>query len=76
MKAIGDTSRVKALLMLRGWRSMSAWARAHGYLPVTVRVTVAKWGLRSDKEPHGGLSREIIKKLRAELARPAKALAE
>lgn len=76
MKAIGTTDEVKARLMLRGWRSMSAWARENGYLPVTVRMAVSIWGLRTDKEPHGGLNRQIIKKLRADLARPTKALSE
>lgn len=76
MKAIGTTDEVRARLMLRGWRSTSAWARENGFLPVTVRKAVNAWGLRTDREPLGGLNRQIIKKLRADLARPAKTLSE
>lgn len=63
MKPIGDMNTVRAKLMLRGWRSLSAWASAHGYLPGTALRAVHDWGQCSDR-PWGGINRQIIADLR------------
>ncbi len=63
MKKLGSMSEVRARLQARGWSSVAAWARAHGYLPVTVRRTVYEWGGRADRDPHGGIGRQIVRDL-------------
>ena len=67
MKPIGDMTTVRAKLMLRGWRSLSAWAVAHGYLPVTARRAIYDWGQREER-PLGGINRQIMASLRRTLA--------
>jgi hypothetical protein len=67
MKQLGDMNEVKTKLQARGWSSVAAWARAHGYLPVTVRRTVYDWGRRVDRDPLGGIGRQIIRDLRRTL---------
>lgn len=69
MTPIGDINTVRAGLLLRGWRSVSHWAQAHHYLPVTVRRTVYWWGTRSQM-PHGGIGRQIMADLRSTLDMP------
>ncbi|OIO78601.1 MAG: hypothetical protein COS39_06600 [Hydrogenophilales bacterium CG03_land_8_20_14_0_80_62_28] len=59
--------QVRGKLALRGWRSLSAWALAHGYLPVTARRAVYDWGMRDDHEPLGGIKRAIMRDLRRTL---------
>lgn len=61
---------VKAALLLRGWPSIAAWATAHGYLPVTVRSTIYHWWHRRDREPLGGMGRQIMAALLAEMLKP------
>ena len=70
MEAIGDMNTVRAKLLMRGWRSLSAWAIAHGYLPVTARRAVYDWGMRTER-PHGGINRQIIADLRKTLEEEA-----
>lgn len=66
MKAIGDINTVRARVILAGYRSVSAWARVHGYLPVTVRRVIYDWGQRTDI-PHGGIGRQVMSDLRMTL---------
>jgi len=66
MQTIGDMNTVRAQVMLRGYRSLAAWAVAHGYLPVTVRRVVYDWGQRPDR-PHGGIGRQVILDLKKTL---------
>ncbi len=67
MKRLGTVTEVRGRLALKGYRSLSAWARAHGYLPVTVRRAVYDWGERDDREPLGGIKRAIMRDLRRTL---------
>ncbi len=71
---IGDALSIRGQLHLLGWASFDAWARAHGYKSGSVRAAVRTWGLRTDRAPHGGISRSVIRDLRTTLAmgvRPA-----
>ncbi|MFZ5510871.1 hypothetical protein [Thermomonas sp.] len=67
MRPIGDINTVRARLLMRGWRSVAAWAEAHGYLPVTVRRTIYQWGERP-QAPHGGVGRQIMADLQKTLS--------
>ncbi|MEW5885875.1 MAG: hypothetical protein AB1735_04130 [Pseudomonadota bacterium] len=69
MKPIGTMQRVRRGLILRGWNSVDEWARAHGFLAGTVRRVVYDWGMR-DREPLGGIGRQVMAALRAELDKP------
>lgn len=51
-----------------GYPGVTAWARAHGFRPGTVMMTLRRWWLRPGKRPHGGIAREIIAALEADLA--------
>ncbi|PJC22717.1 MAG: hypothetical protein CO065_01105 [Comamonadaceae bacterium CG_4_9_14_0_8_um_filter_57_21] len=62
---LGTPLQVRARLMTLGWPSLSAWAKAHGHKPVTVNSAMKIWGQRSDRAPHGGLSRVVVRDLRA-----------
>jgi len=64
---IGDMNTVRAKLLLAGWFSVSQWARAHGYLPVTVRRVIYDWGTKG-VEPLGGIGRQIMADLRRTIA--------
>lgn len=66
-----DAAAIKRALRTRG-TSLSGWARTHGYEPRTVRLAVQRWAGRTDRTPHGGLSRRIMAQLTTELgeARP------
>lgn len=66
MKAIGNINQVRSKLLMRGWYSVSEWARAHGYKDGTVRRAIYDWGER-DNTPLGGINRQIIADLRKEL---------
>jgi len=61
-----DAKRIKAELRERG-TSLFAWATDHGYPLSTVYTTVDRWAGRTDRTPHGGLARQIIEQLRADL---------
>lgn len=43
--------------------SLQQWAIKRGFNPRTVQRTVRNWG-HVDRQPHGGVGREIIKKLK------------
>lgn len=57
---------IKAKLKERG-KSLRGWAIEHGYPPRTVQLVVQRWGQRSDRQPHGGIGRQIMADLRREL---------
>jgi hypothetical protein len=60
------TQDLKALVKERGF-SLPDFARRKGYGYVTVFTTLKRWGHRNDRQPHGGLARQIMADLRAEL---------
>lgn len=62
-------SNPRELARALGERSISAWARRHGFLPTTAARTLHRWGRRTDRRPHGGIARAIIAQLTADLAR-------
>ncbi len=62
---LGEPLAVRARLMTLGWPNLTVWAHAHGHKPVTVYSVVKIWGQRSDRAPHGGLSRVVVRDLRA-----------
>lgn len=62
---LGTPLQVRARLMTLGWPSLAAWAKAHGHKPVTALSVLKIWGHRSDRAPHGGLSRVVVRDLRA-----------
>ncbi|MDS4020444.1 MAG: hypothetical protein RKR03_08030 [Candidatus Competibacter sp.] len=57
---------IKAKLK-EGGKSLRGWAIARGYSPATAQTVVRRWGNRTDKKPHGGISRQIMADLRHEL---------
>ncbi len=67
MQARKNMQEVRAALIMRGWHSVAAWAVAHGYMPITVRRYIYDWWHRTDREPLGGIARQIGKDLRAEI---------
>jgi hypothetical protein len=67
-EVIGNVVTVRGKLALLGWPSMRAWASAHGYERMTVSATVKTWGLRTDRTPHGGLARAVMRDLRETFA--------
>jgi len=64
-----SVAEVSQLLVERGFSSVTAWARAHGYEPATVRRAVRVWWPRDDRRPHGGLTRAIMRDLTDTLTR-------
>lgn len=64
VQPLGDANRVRALLLMAGYRSINAWANAHGIKPATARRVIYDWAPRDDREPHGGIARDVMKKLR------------
>lgn len=71
---LGDVLSIRGRLNLLGWRSFDAWAKAHGYKIGSVRAAVRTWGERTDRTPHGGISRAVMRDLRQTIAqgtRPA-----
>ena len=66
---LGSTLTVRAKLALLGWRSLDAWARAHGYEESMPGYVVRTWGNRTDKKPHGGISRSVMRDLRRTFSR-------
>ena len=59
---------LKGRLALLGWRSLAAWAKAHGYGDALALHVVKNWAGRTDRTPHGGLSRALLHDLRETLA--------
>lgn len=65
---IGNALSIRGRLNMLGWESFSAWGEAHGYKPGSVRAAIRTWGQRSDRAPHGGISRAVMRDLRTTLA--------
>lgn len=65
---IGDVLSIRGQLHLLGWTSFSAWATAHGYKRGSVSAAVRTWGQRTDRAPHGGISRAVMRDLRQTIA--------
>lgn len=65
--ALGDATRVRGLLAMAGYRSINEWAMRHGVKPVTARRVIYDWANRADRDPHGGVAREVMRKLRETL---------
>ena len=74
---LGDPTVLRGRLALLGWRSLSAWARSHGYCRNLTLHVVSAWGRPGQMKrrvPHGGITRAILSDLVATLAeqrRPA-----
>ncbi|MEO1766761.1 hypothetical protein [Thiobacter aerophilum] len=66
-KPLGDATAVRGKLALAGYRSINEWANAHGVKPVTARRVIYDWANRADREPHGGIARQVMKMLRETL---------
>jgi hypothetical protein len=66
-EALGDALAIRAKLMLLGWASLNEWGRAFGHKSGCLHTTVNTWGHRTDRTPHGGLSRAVMADLRATL---------
>lgn len=64
MKAIGNMQQVRMQLMLRGYRSVEEWSQRKGHISASVRRAIYDWGQRDDREPHGGITRQIMADLR------------
>lgn len=74
---LGDSVTVRGRLAMLGWRSLTAWAEAHGFTQDHTHHAIKTWGRpRSDrrKAPHGGMTQAILLELLAtinEQRRPA-----
>lgn len=66
-EALGDALTIRAKLMLLGWASLNEWGRAFGHKSGCMHTTINTWGHRTDRTPHGGLSRAVMADLRATL---------
>ena len=71
MKAIGDMHNVRIALMLAGYRSVEEWAQKHGFLSTSVRRAIYDWGQRTDREPRGNNTKNIMAALRKTMASQA-----
>lgn len=67
-EVLGDVVTVRGRLALLGWKSIAAWAHAYGYERQMVSYTVRTWAQRTDRRPHGGLSRAVMRDLRETLS--------
>lgn len=65
--ALGTVLSVRGRLAQLGWFSMSAWAQAYGYPRGSVQAAVRTWGQRTDRIPHGGIARAVMRDLRTTL---------
>lgn len=68
MKPLGTATTIRGKLALAGFRSVSDWAARNGVNPVTARRVIYVWGNRADREPHGGISRDVMRMLRDTLS--------
>jgi hypothetical protein len=64
---LGTSLAIRARLMALGWVSVAVWGAAFGHRSNTVFAVIRVWGTRSDRAPHGGLSRLVVRDLRATL---------
>lgn len=62
---LGNNLAIRARLLTLGWPSLAEWSRKHGYKNPTVVIVMKTWGQRTDRMPHGGISRAIVRDLRA-----------
>lgn len=62
----GHHEKILTALTERG-SNLGKWANEHGYKGGTVYKSVSRWAGRTDRSPHGGLSRHIMADLRADL---------
>jgi len=67
MKPLGNMTEVRAKLRLAGYPSVAEWATRHGIKPVTARRVIYDWADRTDRKPHGGIAREVMRLLRETL---------
>lgn len=65
---IGDALSIRGQLHLLGWKSFNVWAQAHGYKSRLVIHAVNAWGQRTDRAPHGDISRAVMRDLRQTIA--------
>lgn len=63
---MSTVEKIREELKERG-TSLQAWALRKGYVPRTVNIVVHRWAHRTDRVPHGGLSRQIMADLHREL---------
>lgn len=61
----------RAIARALGAASLAQWARDRGFRRSAVAMAIRRWGQRSDRRPHGGISRAIMAALREDLARAA-----
>lgn len=66
---LGTPLTVRGRLALLGWTSIDTWAKAHGYERKTASYCIRTWGNRTDRRPHGGISRALMADLHATLAK-------
>lgn len=64
---LGDATKVRGRLAMAGYRSITHWADAHRIKPVTARRVIYDWADRDDRDPHGGIARDVMFKLRLTL---------
>ena len=57
---------IRAKLKERG-KTLRSWALERGYAPRTTYYAVRRWAHRADRQPLGGMSRQIMADLRREL---------
>jgi len=67
LKPLGNATEVRGKLALAGYRSITEWADRNGIKPVTARRVIYDWSNRTDREPHGGIARDVMRKLRSTL---------
>ncbi len=67
--SIPSTEPVSRLLRRAGgWRGISDWARDRGFRPDTALLVIRRWYGRTDRRPHGGISRQIMAQLEHDIA--------
>lgn len=54
-------------MLVKHRTNLCAWAKAHDYEYMTVRNSVKRWAGRTDRTPHGGLARLIMRDLAADV---------
>jgi hypothetical protein len=66
VEALGDPTTVRGRLALLGWKSLSAWAAAHGYDRKMVDYAVRTWGRPGHGKArtcYGGITMSILRDL-------------
>jgi len=57
---------IRAKLKERG-KTLRTWALERGYAPRTAYYAVRRWAHRTDRQPLGGIGRQIMADLRRDL---------